>query len=139
MEYRTSPFFFGRPSLCFLRGFLNISLLKPIFHQAFFGRVRAGNAMYFALGTFQIFFSQTKRVIFLKSMCRFIKQNPKFMFLILSKIPCRIGTIICVTCTFHLHWSKLPPQSIDDAQWNIALKSAGAIMTIRRETIQFFR
>ena len=34
---------------------------KPIFHWAFFGRVGAGNAIYFALGTLQLFVSQIKK------------------------------------------------------------------------------
>ena len=36
------------------------SILKPIFHQAPFGPVGAGNAIYFASGTLQTFFSQIK-------------------------------------------------------------------------------
>ena len=34
--------------------------LKPIFHQAFFGRVGTDSAIDFVLGPFQIFFSSSK-------------------------------------------------------------------------------
>ena len=38
--------------------------LKPIFHQALFGRVGAGNATYFALGTLKLFFSPPEKINF---------------------------------------------------------------------------
>ena len=43
--------------------------VKPIFHQALFGHVGAGNAIYFPLGTLQISVSQIK--------ISFIIKNPK--------------------------------------------------------------
>ena len=39
---------------------VSFSSLKPIFHQAYFGYVRVNNAIDFALGTFQIIFTQIK-------------------------------------------------------------------------------
>ena len=45
---------------------LNKSTVKPIFHQAFVGRVGAENAIYFALGTSKISISPTKILFFEK-------------------------------------------------------------------------
>ena len=38
---------------------LGKNTVKPIFHQILFGRVRADNAIHFALGAFQILFPPT--------------------------------------------------------------------------------
>ena len=43
-----------------------LNTLKPIFHQAFFGRVGADNATDLALGTLQIIVSPYQKINFLK-------------------------------------------------------------------------
>ena len=39
-------------------------IINPIFHQAFFCRVGADNAIIFAIGAFQTFLSPTKLLLF---------------------------------------------------------------------------
>ena len=54
-----------------------LSILKPIFYQACFSYVGADNAIYFALGTFQIFFTP-KNIEFLKGVDIVMNKDPKF-------------------------------------------------------------
>ena len=46
---------------------LDLRIVNPIFHWAFFGRVGADNAIHFALGTLQILFSLIKILFFKKT------------------------------------------------------------------------
>ena len=66
---------------CAIKGSFNLyqrkGNRKPMFHQAFSGRVGASDAIYFALGTLRIFFFTNKDIIFLKDICILIIQNPK--------------------------------------------------------------
>ena len=60
--------------------------LKPIFHLAFLGRVGVNNANDFALGTFQIFFYNTRNIKFLKSVCIITKQDLKYASFLITNL-----------------------------------------------------
>ena len=55
---------------------MSVGVKSILFHQAFFGRVGAGNAKYFALGTFQMICHPPKNK-FLKRVGITMNQDPK--------------------------------------------------------------
>ena len=91
---------------------------KPIFHQPFCGRVGTDNAIYFALGTFQRFFSPIRIYNFFFNFAYSLNMTPD-LSLCDEKSMWNIGRTICVGCTFHLRWALLPTQNKRNAWWNI--------------------
>ena len=83
---------------------LKCATSKPIFHQTFFGRVGADNAIHFALVTFQIIFSPIKILYFKNTFAYSSNKTPNATHSD-EKSLWNIGRIICVMCTFHLRWA----------------------------------
>ena len=69
-----------------------------------FGRMGADNVIVFALGALHTFFSPTKLLSFEITSAYSLNGTPNVLHSDEKSI-WNIGRIICVMCTFHLHWT----------------------------------